>query len=350
MSAARVRAVVATVLWSLSAVLTAGCARADAQQAEEAPTAEVDLVAPRSFDGLVIPTTATDLRAPPNTIRLRNSTMSSNWIKLTELPDDGTEVAKGDVVARFEFRGKTLWPRVRETIDRAKADKEKQSLDLQQQLREMQTELERRQLDASIAALDLQKERSVSARAMLLYKQAFDQAEFEAEALSQRIAVHRRRMTSDAAYREAELARANAEADRLTAYESAFVILAPHKGVLRHGRDRHQHRKIAKGDGMPSGYNFSSVALDASVSVEFFVPEQRIREVKIGQKIKVTSPVSDESFLAEVRSIARFPQEMGFLRKNEDLANAREKAFVVRAEFVRFPENLTAGLEVKVGG
>ena len=73
--------------------------------------------------------------------------------------------------------------------------------------------------------------------------------------------------------------------------------------------------------------------------------EQQTLEVRSDGRatIEITREVE-----AVVREMEDFPQEIGFLRKNDELPTAREKAYVVRADFVGTSQEMKAGLEVKV--
>ena len=81
---------------------------------------------------------------------------------------------------------------------------------------------------------------------------------------------------------------------------------------------------------------------------EFFVSENQRALVRQGDRVKINSPTTGLEVEAEVQSVADFPQELGFLKDNDDLPNAREKAYVARAVFYVQPEDLKSGVEVKV--
>ncbi len=70
--------------------------------------------------------------------------------------------------------------------------------------------------------------------------------------------------------------------------------------------------------------------------------------VQAGDAVVVRGAASGERLPAKVRSIETFPQEIGFLRSNNALPNAREKAYSVRARFLEAPRSMRAGVEVTV--
>jgi hypothetical protein len=66
--------------------------------------------------------------------------------------------------------------------------------------------------------------------------------------------------------------------------------------------------------------------------------------------LTVEHPASGETATATVTEVRPFPQELGFLRDNRDMAGAREKIFVVRARFSKTPRAMKVGVEVRVRG
>lgn len=301
-----------------------------------------------SFDGRVVPRSATELRAPQNVVKLSFWSNSSSWIKLVQLAPEGKEVKKGDVVGRFDFRGAQVKPRIRDMINEARASQTDVRLTQRQELERLTTQLQRQTLEASRAALDTKKEGLVSERNLSLFEMTHRQASFEVEATRQLIGVQRRLSGSEQAFAAEKLAQREAEMARFEAFRANFTVKAPHDGVVRHGYMRRRRRKVQKGDGMPAGYPFASLARDKVVAVEFFVPERHHDSVKVGDVVRVSLPASGAVVEAEVEKVEGFPQEMGFLRENEELPTAREKAYVVRARMTQESPEFKAGLEVKV--
>jgi multidrug resistance efflux pump len=308
----------------------------------------VSVVSGLSFDGRIVPTKATQLRAPQNSFQIGGWRSSGSWIKLQELAPEGKEVKKGEVVGRFEFMGDRARPQIEERLNEAKAAKGESSLGLGQALDELRSQLERQRLEASSAALDTRKEGAISARELKIFQMTRRIAEFEAEGTERLLGVHQRRMGAEAAYHGAQVSRAQDEMRLLESLKDRFVVKAPHDGVVRHGYMRRQRRKVQKGDGMPSGMEFASLAMDRSVSVEFFVPERLARQVPVGSQVRLSSPALKEELVAVVEEVSSFPQELGFLREDEEMAGGREKVYVVRAPLREAPAELRAGLEVKV--
>lgn len=327
-------------------LLLAGCAQAasgDGRTPAEMP-AETGL-----FDGRIVPTNATDLHAPQNVFRVANWSSDSGWAKLVELVDEGTEVKAGDVVARFEFRGIEALPRINERIRQARADSAKRAIELEAERRTLESERDKRVLAAERAQLDTLKAGVVSERQLALYGIERDIARFEADAMVERLAVHGRHAAATRAWHAEEVGRAEAQMTRFEAYKHRFELRAPHAGVVRHAFLPHERRKVKKGDGMAVGRHVLSIARDEQLSVRFFVPEHRAHELVAGRKVRVRVPTSGDDVPAVVRSVDQFPQEMGFLLEDERRPDAREKAFVVVADFTGPTGELAAGHEIRVG-
>ncbi|MEC9442741.1 MAG: hypothetical protein VYE40_16725 [Myxococcota bacterium] len=313
-----------------------------ALEGEEAPKAR-DV-----FDGYVVPTNATELRAPQNTFRIAGWNSDSGWIKLQDLAPDGKEVKEGDVIGTFEFMGKRALPHVMDRIQQAEANAEQGGLDVSQNIEKMQTEEARLGLDARRATLETQKEGIVSARDLERIKIEEKQAQFEAGAQTKRLKAYRRAAVAREAYRDQMVARAKQDLARYKTYETRFVIKAPHDGVVRHAFHSRRRRKVQKGDGMPGGMHFASVARDNTLSLQFYIPEHRYDLTRKQKSFVVQSPTSSKSYPIEVERVEQFPQELGFLKQDDAMPGAREKMYVVHARFLEPPEGLSAGLEVKV--
>lgn len=346
------RALMGLAVLICAAVLGAGCG----EPADAVPREDKNAAAPGAkrgprqltFDGRVVPTQATELRAPQNSLKLRFWTMSSSWTKLVQLAPEGKEVKKGDVVGRFEFRGDRALPRIMDNINQVKAEKNSAVQTQTKTTDELRTQLRQQEIDALQAELDTRKQGLVSERNMAIFTMAHKQAQFEANATRRQVAVQQRRAASQIQYYEERLGQANAELVRFNDFKKRYEILAPHDGIVRHGYSRRRRRKLQKGDGMPAGYPFASLALDKTVMVEFFVPENQRAKVKVGDKVKVVVPLSGQEVVAVVESLSDFPQEIGFLRENDELPGAREKVYVARARLDEQPDELKAGLELEV--
>lgn len=341
--------------WGVSAaailMATHGC-KPELPPGQGAPVSEGAALAQpplrETFEGYIIPTNATVMRAPENTFRAGNMQMDSPWIKLQDFPEDGKEVKQGEVVGKFEFRGKQAHPVILEQIQRAEADRERASLDVDDTIQKMRTEEERLGLDAERAELDTRKEGLVSGRDLERFHIARSQADFEASAQTKQLSAYRRSVRAEGAYYDQRLKVANQDMTRYGMYEGRFTVKAPHDGVVRHAFYKRRQRKIQKGDGMPAGMHFVSVARDDALSLQFFIPEDRYDLTRTQKQFVVLSPTSSKTYAVEVERVDEFPQELGFLRENDALPGAREKMYVVHARFGQKPEGLSAGLEVKV--
>jgi len=340
-----------TFLW---AVLLGACVadepapRITSQAEEPAAKREEPKLGPVSFDGYVVPTSATKLLSPQNTFRINGWTSDNYWIKLEKLVDDGEEVKEGDLVAAFEFGGERALPRVREQLARSRASREQVFVDVERNVTDMKAAVERNGLNARRAELDTKKEGIVSARTLEELKIAHMQAEFEAEAADRRLGAYRSAISAEKAFRDKDVQRQETNMSRFEVYRERFKVRAPHDGVVRHAFMKRKRRKVQKGDGMASGRHFASVAKDSNVQLKFFIPEHLYQKTKDKKTFVVHSPLSDKTYEVRVRELDPFPQELGFLKDDQNLPSAREKMYVVMAEFLEQPEGLSAGLEVKV--
>jgi hypothetical protein len=333
-----------------------GCEEALAKQTKASEQAKKERAAQESheqrerlgFDGRVVPTQATELRTPPNVIKLSNWTSSSGRAKIVDLAPDGAEVKQGQVVGKFEFRGEEARPRLQQNLDKARADQEKSRLELSQQLRELESTLERRLVESQQATLETRKEGLISERDLKIARMEEQQAQFEVEAARQEIVAHRRRMAVDGNFYETQVKRAESELTLLDQFAARFQIKAPNDGVMRHAFIPFMGRKVQKGDGVFAGLTFASIATDQRVSVDFYIPEKRRAEVKVGQKVRITSQATSEAVEGEVVRMEEFPQELGFLKEDEEMAGGREKVYVTRVELAQIPPGLKVGLDVKV--
>lgn len=300
------------------------------------------------FQGFLVPANATDIYAPEFSFKV--SGWQSNWgnVKLLEVAPDGKEVKAGDVVARFDFGAKDALRWINERIQRAQADLSQGKVNGEQAVESLAMEARRKEIEAQLAGLNVQKERAVSKIQADVYKIARKLAEFEVDAAKQRLQASREARWAERAHLEKALERTKEDLARYQFYERRFTVKAPHDGVVRHAFNPRERRKIQKGDGLSSGQKLVSLAKDPTLAVRFFVPEHRVALVKEGALLTVTGVASAEEFPAVARSIDFFPQEIGFLLENEELPNGREKAFQIRGELKKAPEGVSAGTEVRV--
>ncbi len=301
-----------------------------------------------TFDGRLVPAHATDLSAPQNTFKLAGWQSDSSWIKLTDLAAEGAQVQEGDVVARFEFRGQGALPRVNERIRQAEADARKRALELDDLLRTLEVERDKLDLNVEQARLDTLKGNVVSARQLKLFHLAYDEARFEADAVRRRIAALRLQIASERDFWDRQIAARREDLTTYGLYERRFELRAPHPGVVRHAYDPGARRRVQKGDGMPSGRHVLSIAKDPILQVHFFVPEHLLHTLHLQDPVTVLAVAGEGAWTGRVLHIDRFPQEIGFLREDDKLPLAREKAFVVTASLDQQPDGLGAGAEVKV--
>lgn len=334
------KALLAILILALTA-----CANDDAPGATARAHA-VSLRSEVSFDGYVVPLNASELRAPQGSFRVGSWASESGWLKLTELMEDGEAVKAGDVVAKFEFPGERAREYVTSQISNAEAQRERAGLDQDTAAEHLEIDEQMKSLLAEQARLDTLRRGVISERDWELSKITHQQAVFDVEATKKhRVAVERAKRAEDD-YQDRNVERAQSLQTRYDRYVELFSVHAPHDGVLRHANHRNYGRKVQKGDGMPTGMSFASLARDREVEVQFFVPEALWRDLDEDATYVVSTP--DGNLPIVVQKVEEFPQELGFLKSDDKLPNARERAYVVWARFVNQPEKLSAGVEVRV--
>ncbi len=301
-----------------------------------------------AFTGISVAAHATDIYGPEAGFSI--SGWNSWWhaSKLVELAPDGTAVKAGDVVARFDFRGKDALSWIQQRISSAEAKAASAKIDAQQTVDGLRLDEKKKEIEAQLARIDVEKERALSRRQAEIYRISKEIADFEVDAAKQRIASAERANEAEKAYQDLTVKRAHSDMDTYHFYEDRFVVHAPHDGVVRHAFNGRERRKVQKGDSIAGGTKVMSVAKDSALAVRFFVPEYRIHELSVGSAVVVTTQGSREEHRATVSSIDYFPQEIGYLLENDDLPNAREKAFAVSADFDESPKALSAGTELVV--
>jgi multidrug efflux pump subunit AcrA (membrane-fusion protein) len=333
---------------SLLAALT-GCdaakktAAGDAAEGATQTTLKVD----DTVTGFVSGRHYSTLRAPENVFRLAGWNSTSSWTKIVFLAKEGARVKKGDIVARFAFNHKKALFWVKDRIRKAQAESSKKTIEHTKSLRELVSLYARSKLTASSARLDTLKKGLVSRRQLSLFRIAHRQAAFEADALHARIRALKAAMKAESAYYKQRVDREATLLRRYHRHKRRYAVRAPHDGVVRYAYYRRRRRKIKKGDGMLAGTPVVLLAKDERLAVRCFVPEHRVKEAVLGRTVTVLSGGGRLSHSAEIVEIERFPQEMGFLMKNKDLPNARQKAYVVIAE-LPVSAKLAAGNEVRV--
>ncbi len=315
---------------------------APAASASAAPSAD------KGFYGKVVPRKATPLHAPPNVFRMKGWNSTSTWIKLMEITPDGTRVEKGKEVGRFEFQSEDALPWIKKRIGETQAELENERTETLLQTRRERANAERLDLAAERAELETGKAGLVSERELSLLRLQHDRASAEASSAERKAASWDAQAQASLALFEARAAEWTSGTDRYAMYEKRVHVLAPHAGWVRHAYINQHRRKVQSPDHMPSGTPFVYIAEDEGLSVEFFVPEHRIAKITPGATLRVRLADDERRSDAKVTAIAPFPQEIGFLRGDDELPDAREKAFQVTAELIDPPPLMQSGIEVRV--
>lgn len=324
----------------------AGCAPAPAASTAD-PTPAASLTAAGLY-GKIVPRRAIPLHAPASVFRMKGWSSSSSWIKLLDIAADGTRIEAGKELAHFEFRSEDALPWIKRKITESEADLESARSQVRGERERLSADTAVKGLARESADLDLGREGLVSDRDLQLLKLGASRARAE-EANAGTLAVASAAQTSsDLAYLQARADDWKTGITRYQMFEGKTHVLAPRAGWVRYAYLNHVHRKVQKSDEMPSGIPFVYVAEDETLSVELFVPELRIRSISLGQKLRVRLPDEERRVDAVVREIAPFPQEIGFLRGDDDLPDAREKAYSVIADFDPTPPFFSSGVEVRV--
>lgn len=324
----------------------AACSRAPgASPAEKKPAVTL---ADRGFYGTITPRRATAIYAPSNVFRIKGWNSRNSWIKLVEVVPDGARIEAGQEIARFEFSHEEALPWLKKRIAETQADLDNTRNYAAEDARKLRSEAEVRALDRERAQLDTGKKGLVSDRDLALLELGARRAAAEEEAARARVGAASGRTAAELSVFDARADDWKNGIQRYDAYERRTHIVAPHAGLVRYGYLNHARRKVQKPDDMPSGTPFVFVAEDPRLSVQFFVPEHRVRAVSVGQKVSARLPDDERRVLAVVREILPFPQEIGFLRGDDELPDAREKAYAVIADFADTPAFFGSGIEVRV--
>ena len=98
---------------------------------------------------------------------------------------------------------------------------------------------------------------------------------------------------------------------------------------------------------MRPGTHVLSIAPNSALSVRVFVPEHQVARFKHDRTI-IVEGLDGTEIAGRVRHIDPIPQELGFLREDDELPNGREKVFSVLADFADDVEGLSAGNDVRV--
>lgn len=330
---------------TLSILLTACQPPAADRSAVSAPPSKPSV---HGFVALVEPKDSTTLRAPQNTFRIAGWNSSSHWTMLSEIAEEGKTVKKGEEVARFRFDHQKAKFWIKDRVQQAEADAEKSAIEAERRLEELRADQNTRRLWAASAQIDTLKASAISRRQLELHRIDHRLALFDLEAAGKRIEAYQKQASAERDYQKKKMERHRFDMVRYQRYKKRYSLHAPHDGIVRYAYHHHFRRKIKKGDGMPAGLEVLHIARDERLVVRIFVPEAQIHRIKKGQRVFAVSPGSAQRIAARVSTIERFPQEMGFLQHDNNLPNARDKAFAVTAELDEQTDRLGAGNEVRV--
>lgn len=301
-----------------------------------------------SFFGVIIPYSATKLFAPKNSWRLLWSSSSSDGIKLMEILKEGKKVSKGEKIAWFKFSGKDQLARIKRDVRSKEAKRDKELHEIKQGIDYLEREWENRKLRSQKAQVALKKAANLARLKLKLAKIKARLALIKEKKAYQRIDAERQYYNDIKKIWEEHIDKAKFEIERYHAVKNRYVLTSPHDGIIHYAYNPWKRRKVEKGDGMQSGRHVLSVARDEKIAVEIYIPERLYGNLKIGQTMRIAIAATGASHEITLREISSFPQEIGFLRKNKSLPNAREMAYVGIADFKAIPDDLRSGNEVEV--
>ncbi|MFO0758877.1 MAG: HlyD family efflux transporter periplasmic adaptor subunit [Byssovorax sp.] len=331
-----------------AAAIALGCASPDERSKPRPESKLAASLADRGFYGTIVPRKATPLHAPPNVFRMKGWNSRSTSIKLISIVPDGATVKKDEEVARFEFGSEEALPWIKKRIAETKADLDNAKTRNDEDARRRRSDAAVKKLAQESAELDLGRKGLVSERDLALFGLAAARAKVEADASSQQARAQVASADAELVFFDVRADDWNNSIERYNAYEKRTHIPAPHAGIVRYAYLNHARRKVQKPDDMPSGTPFVFIAEDDRLSVETYIPEHRLGALGPGKTISVRLPDDERRVPATVRQVLPFPQEIGFLRGDDELPDAREKAYPVIADIDPAPPFLSSGLEVRV--
>jgi len=300
------------------------------------------------FEGRVVAANATSIQAPPTSYSLNGRLYNHRWSKIEHLADDESRVEEGAVVARFKFFAKDELPRIKSRIKSRRAESDRTKVGLEMTLGKLLTQQKKAALRTEAARLDTLKGGAVSAQRVRIYELQYAMTKFEAQAITKRIAAHRDTMAAQDARDRLRVAHADQQLALYALYAKRFEIRAPHMGVVNYQRHPWHRRKVRKGDGLPSGSPVLSLANDRVLAVEIFIPEAAAARVQLGDTLEVFSIADDRRWQVSLSEIRPFPQQLGFLHKDDAHPRALERAYVGVASLPADVDGLSMGNEVEV--
>ncbi|HEY4224037.1 MAG TPA: hypothetical protein VGO62_21925, partial [Myxococcota bacterium] len=155
-----------------------------------------------SFSGISVPAHATDMFGPEAGFRISGWNSSSGSNKLVELVADGTAVKKGDVIARFDFQAKDALSWINEKLAAAQATSAQRRIETQQVVDGLRADKKKREIDAQLAQINVDKERALSQRQADGYRISRAIADFEVSAVALRIASAEKENEAENAYQD----------------------------------------------------------------------------------------------------------------------------------------------------
>ena len=336
--------------WVTIAAGVDGCA-AEGETAD--PDSEVEPLDPRQpsaparMSGRIVPTAPHELLAPPNLFKVGGWQSTSSNIMLIELAPDGQRLQAGDVVARFNFRGKRALPHVNRRIAEAQAEAKRSTAEQVEAVQTQAHQAAQRRLAAQKAEIDTHKAQALSQREQARVRIDHTIADFEAQAARRLLVAIKQRAQARADHHDRRVALRERDRAIYEAFKGRFVARASIAGVVRHAYLRNRKRTARKSDRLTSGTHYASIARDERLSVRFYLPETQWSQARLGRSVQVFGAGASTGIPATIRRIEPFPQEIGFLEEDWKLPHARERAYVVLADFAK-PPSLPPGVAVEV--
>ncbi|MCO4781146.1 MAG: hypothetical protein KC646_02385 [Candidatus Cloacimonetes bacterium] len=300
------------------------------------------------FEGRLVPVNPVELRAPRFEIRGFGSASSSSSVSLKTRQESGTKVKAGDIVSEFNISAHWVVSRGNRELNLAKSKKREILQKNKQAISEKETEILRAKID--LGQLEVQL---VASSVMAKYDLQKLHLDIEIQKINikdlQEDLLHLKGVKEiQEKYYQIEIDRVLSEIDHVQVQLDRFVTKAPFDGYLFFPHHNQYKRPIKVNDRLKCGSVCAYISTTKSASLEFFVPERFLRQLKVGAKAKVTLVKTGKSYEATIDSWNPFLQILPVIKKNPSILNSYDKFIHVRGNLDNQITSFSEGMEVDV--
>lgn len=208
--------------------------------------------------------------------------------KLIQLVENGQEVTKGDVVAKFDQSSvKKVIIDLKTKLELEQANLNKTKVSNEIQLRKLETSLEEEKANFDLKKLEIEKFKFESAQKLKVKKLEFEQVQLKLAEAEKRIKLQQIIGANELKIQQLKVTQIKNDIENAYSALEKLSIISPINGIVQVKTNRRTKLKYKVGDELFLGQSFALVPDLKKMKVLTNINELDFKKIKVGQKVKV---------------------------------------------------------------